>query len=134
MVRRINRAGGIRLSDGTHLPQGTFIGTSGEGVLRDPDIVPDADRFDGLRYFKLRQQPDHATKHQLVSLGEYDTQFGTGVQACLGRWLVGYEIKLLVAWLLLFCDLEVEADSKEDISALSIKLNAKIRVRRKGGR
>lgn len=157
MARCIKRRGGITLSNSngtntsiTHLPQGTFIGTAIDGVLRDENVFPDAARFDGLRHFKLRfpdsapgqqrshqQKPPAATpqenRHQLVSLGEHDTQWGVGVQACLGRWLASYEIKMVVAWILLFCDLEVERESKENRSAIGNKSDAKVRVKRKRG-
>ena len=153
MVRCIKRPGGLTLSSAshndskngviTHLPRGTFIGTAIDGVLRDEDVFPDAARFDGLRHFKLRfpdsapgqRQPatTQGNRHQLVSLGEHDTQWGLGVQACLGRWLAGYEIKLVVAWILLLCDLEVERESSSAVGALGNKSDAKVRVRRKRG-
>lgn len=132
MVRRINRAGGISLPDGTHLPQGTFIGTSSEGVMRDPAIFADPDRFDGLRFWKMRRQAGHENRHQFVSLSEYDTQFGAGSQACPGRFVVSYEIKLIVGYLLLCFDVEADVTSDESYGEFLVKPDAKVRLRRKG--
>ncbi|KAI1462407.1 ent-kaurene oxidase [Annulohypoxylon moriforme] len=49
----------IDLSDGTHLPAGTNLLAPMAGVAIDPRYYPDPDVFDGLRFYKLRQQQQH---------------------------------------------------------------------------
>ncbi|KAI0814385.1 cytochrome P450 [Xylaria sp. FL0064] len=46
----------IDLSDGTHLPPGTSILTPLAGMSFDERYFPDPEIFDGLRFWKLRQQ------------------------------------------------------------------------------
>ncbi|KAI1424417.1 cytochrome P450 [Xylaria sp. FL1777] len=46
----------IDLSDGTHLPSGTSILTPLAGMSFDERYFPDPEVFDGLRFWKLRQQ------------------------------------------------------------------------------
>ncbi|KAI1347937.1 cytochrome P450 [Xylaria sp. FL0043] len=46
----------IDLSDGTHLPPGTSILTPLAGMSFDERYFPDPEVFDGLRFWKLRQQ------------------------------------------------------------------------------
>ena len=133
LVRRVNRPGGIPLSNGTLLPQGTFIGTSGAGIFRDPRVFPEPQAFDGLRFYKLRQQPGHAHKHQFVSLSDYDTQFGAGIQPCAGRMLVSNEIKIVMAYILLHYDIDAHSESEETMTNVGTKPKASMRVRRKAG-
>ncbi|KAI1753362.1 cytochrome P450 [Xylaria castorea] len=46
----------IDLSDGTHLPSGTSLLTPLAGISLDERYYPDPEVFDGLRFWKLRQQ------------------------------------------------------------------------------
>ncbi|KAI3324948.1 cytochrome P450 [Xylariaceae sp. AK1471] len=46
----------IDLSDGTHLPPGTNLLTPLAGIALDERYFPDPEVFDGLRFWKLRQQ------------------------------------------------------------------------------
>ncbi|KAI0967433.1 cytochrome P450 [Xylaria arbuscula] len=49
----------IDLSDGTHLPPGTSLLTPLAGISFDGRYFPDPEVFDGLRFWKLRQQQPH---------------------------------------------------------------------------
>ncbi|GAP84027.2 putative cytochrome P450 [Rosellinia necatrix] len=46
----------IDLSDGTHLPPGTSLLTPLAGISHDERYYPEPEVFDGLRFWKLRQQ------------------------------------------------------------------------------
>ncbi|RYC60736.1 hypothetical protein CHU98_g5470 [Xylaria longipes] len=48
----------IDLSDGTHLPSGTSLLTPLAGISLDERYYPDPEVFDGLRFWKLRQQQE----------------------------------------------------------------------------
>ncbi|KAI8623802.1 cytochrome P450 [Xylariaceae sp. FL1651] len=120
----------IDLSDGTHLPPGTNLLTPLAGIALDERYFPDPEVFDGLRFWKLRQQKSpalspsrasstststslsssassspsrlpSASKHQFTSIGDTDQNFGLGKHACPGRFFAGQEIKLILAHLLL---------------------------------
>jgi cytochrome P450 len=125
LVRRVNRPGGIVLSNGVHLPQGTFIGTAGAPLLRDADRFPRPEAFEPLRYYNMRQQAGNESKYQFTSLSESETQFGAGSQACVGRFLVSHGIKIVLAYVLLNYEYKPDQGSAEDQNGFMTKPNAK---------
>jgi cytochrome P450 len=133
LVRGVNRPGGIVLSNGVHLPQGTFIGTAGGPILRDADKFPQPEVFEPLRYYNMRQQAESESKYQFTSLSENETQFGAGSQACVGRFLVSHEIKIVLAFVLLNYEYKPDQGSAEDQNGFMTKPNAKGMFRWKGG-
>lgn len=79
----------MTLSDGTYLPKGTLLMAPTLAISADPEVYPEAGRFDGLRFYKMRKQSaadDH--KFQLTSTSKTMLHFGTGRHACPGRWYV----------------------------------------------
>lgn len=122
----------IDLSDGTHLPPGTSLLTPLAGISQDPRYFPDPHVFDGLRFWKLRQQQQQqspsptrcpsptptehhspppttssSSKHQFTSIGDTSQNFGLGRHACPGRFFAAHEIKLILAHLLLSYDIKL---------------------------
>ncbi|KAI3339922.1 cytochrome P450 [Ustulina deusta] len=106
----------IDLSDGTHLPPGTSLLTSLAGMSFDERYFPDPEVFDGLRFWKLRQQQQqqqspapigspssilNPSRHQFTSIGDTNQNFGLGKHACPGRFFAAQEIKLILSYLLL---------------------------------
>ncbi|KAI9039231.1 cytochrome P450 [Aspergillus affinis] len=88
----------ITLSDGTSIAPGTFTLAPANAVNFDDAIYPDANTFNGLRFFNLRQSSvDEENKHQLTSITKTQLQFGSGRHACPGRWFASYQIKLVLA-------------------------------------
>lgn len=88
----------ITLSDGTHIPPGTMTFSPANAVNFDPDIYPDPEKFDGLRFYKLRQASERdANRYQLTSITKTQLQFGSGRHACPGRWFAAHQNKLVVA-------------------------------------
>lgn len=108
----------ITLSDGTFLPQGTFVVANAYQITHDPDVLQsssDPDEFDGLRYYNLRNnlmknghaEKELAGKHQFVSISNSSLMFGYGKHACPGRFFAGNEVKLILAKLLLEFDIKL---------------------------
>lgn len=64
-------------------------------MMHDPEI------FDGLRFFKLRQEKGQEERHQFASLSAEIPSSGVGKFACPGRFWVSAQIKLLLMVLLL---------------------------------
>ncbi|CAD6569440.1 MAG: hypothetical protein ASARMPREDX12_002450 [Alectoria sarmentosa] len=88
----------ITLSDGTHIPPGTFTFSPANAIGSDPNIYPDANTFDGLRFYNLRQASlGDEKKYQLTSITKTQMQFGSGRHACPGRWFASHQIKLVLA-------------------------------------
>lgn len=88
----------ITLSDGTYIPSGTFTFPPVNAISFDPNIYPDANTFDGLRFYHLRQASlDDEKKYQLTSITKTQMQFGSGRHACPGRWFASHQIKLVLA-------------------------------------
>ena len=133
LTRKIVAANGLFLSNDLYLPRGTYVAMSASSIMRDSDIFPAAEKFDSLRFYKLRQEVEQSTKHQFVSLSDYDINFGAGPGACPGRFLVSYELKIVVAYLLLNFELSLEDDSKnlQEMTKFGTKPGAKIMLQRR---
>lgn len=69
-----------------------------------------------MRFYKKRQAAGEADKHQFVSLSDSDVNFGAGPGACPGRFLVSYELKLVVSFILLNYDLKMDESSVDALS------------------
>lgn len=67
----------------------------------DPEIYPDPETFDGLRFYNLRRaSPENENKFQLTSISKEQMQFGMGRHSCPGRWIASHQVKLILAVLL----------------------------------
>lgn len=88
----------ITLSDGTHIPSGTFTFSPANAISFDSNIYPDPNTFDGLRFYSMRQASvEEEKKYQLTSITKTQIQFGSGRHACPGRWFASHQIKLVLA-------------------------------------
>ncbi|CAF9919928.1 MAG: hypothetical protein ALECFALPRED_001376 [Alectoria fallacina] len=91
----------ITLSDGTDIPKGSTLFSPANAINFDPEIYPNPETFDGLRFYKLRHaSPENVNKFQLTSLTGNQMQFGAGRHACPGRAIAGHQVKLILAHLL----------------------------------
>jgi cytochrome P450 len=91
----------LTLSDGTEIPAGTMAFSPAQAINFDPEIYPNAETFDGLRFYNLRQaSAENEKKFQLTSITKEQMQFGIGRHACPGRWLASHQIKLVLAGLI----------------------------------
>lgn len=94
----------LTLSSGLEIPAGTHMSVASRNMLFDPDVTPNPDVFDGLRYYKMRENVAENHKHQFASLDTTNLNFGAGRYACPGRYLASMVLKLLLAQLLLKFD------------------------------
>lgn len=93
----------VPLSDGTVIPKGASVVVSGH-IMQDDSVYPDAQRFDGYRFYNKRQEPGHEHRHQFVSTSPEHFGFGHGQHACPGRFFAANEIKIFLVHLLLKFD------------------------------
>ncbi|KAK1976984.1 cytochrome P450 [Colletotrichum cereale] len=104
----------MKLPNGQTIPEGMFIEVPTGAVNRDPEIFPDPDTFDALRFYRLREAKAHAAsgtqaaevvmQAQFVSVGTSHLTFGYGKHACPGRFFAVNEIKMIMSNLLLRYD------------------------------
>lgn len=72
-------------------------------VNHDPEVFPDADQFDPLRFYNLREKAkakgsvEGAAQNQFVSVSQNSLTFGYGRHACPGRFFAANEIKMILA-------------------------------------
>lgn len=91
----------IKLSDGAEIPRGYTAFSPANAINFDPDLYPNPETFDGLRFYNLRNStPENEKKYQLTSLAVEQMQFGAGRHACPGRAIAGYQVKLILSNLL----------------------------------
>lgn len=103
MIRKTT--GSVKLSTGPELPLDTMIAVSTWESNNGPNIV-DPERFDGLRFAKMREIPGNESKFQLAGTGTYATGFGFGDHACPGRFFAINEMKIIFAYLLANYDMK----------------------------
>ncbi|KAK2025270.1 cytochrome P450 [Colletotrichum zoysiae] len=110
------------LSNGQVIPAGAFIEVPSVGVYKDEEFFLDADKFDPLRFYKLREnkreektgskQAEVVANSQFVSVSQSSLEFGYGRHACPGRFFAVNEIKMIMATLLATYDLKNVGGSK----------------------
>ncbi|MCJ1377129.1 hypothetical protein MMC17_000221, partial [Xylographa soralifera] len=96
----------LTLSSDLKIPAGTHLSVASRNILFDPNVTPNPDVFDGLRYYRLRGDSAEGHKHQFVSVDGTNMNFGAGRYACPGRFFASMELKLLLAHLLLKFDFQ----------------------------
>ena len=98
LLRRLQTP--VQLSLGPILPAGTLICVDAYHITRSPKHWDSPEKFDPLRFYRMRQQPGHAAQHQFASLEFEQPVWGGGTQGCPGRFFASHTIKILLAHLL----------------------------------
>ncbi|KAM7212308.1 Cytochrome P450 [Rhypophila decipiens] len=98
------------LSDGFRIPANTQIGVPTQAISMDPEIYPNPEKFDPLRFYKIKQamEAEGKLKNNAAAAGRLafassnheSMAFGYGRHACPGRWFAGNEIKMIMVYLL----------------------------------
>ncbi|PWY76060.1 cytochrome P450 [Aspergillus sclerotioniger CBS 115572] len=87
-------------NDGLHLPANTFLMFPTYEFTHDADTYPQPEKFDPLRFYRMRTEGD-AAKFHFASVSNDSTNFGAGFHACPGRFFVAHELKIILSELLL---------------------------------
>ncbi|KAK1948850.1 cytochrome P450 [Colletotrichum sublineola] len=98
-----------KLPNGQTIPNGMFVEVPSVGVYQDPDIYPNPDVFDALRFYNLRKEndPDQLKQLQAAYVGITNLGFSFGKHACPGRVFAVNEIKMVLANLLRNYDIKL---------------------------
>ncbi|KAF5349586.1 hypothetical protein D9756_008948 [Leucocoprinus leucothites] len=118
--QRLNNMGGMlmtrktlrewRLSDGTIIPAGTFVGVASGAMNKDERSFPEPHAFKGFRFVNETVRSDVASRGMATLDPEY-VVFGYGRHACPGRFFAINEIKAILAHVLLNYDIQLENGS-----------------------
>lgn len=107
------------LSSGQVIPAGVTIEIPAVAINSDPEVFPNADRMDALRFYRLRQDAkergsvEAAALNQFVSVSQNSLTFGFGRHACPGRFFAANEIKMILANCLILYEFKnVEGSAK----------------------
>ncbi|KAI4250738.1 MAG: hypothetical protein LQ352_005273 [Teloschistes flavicans] len=92
------------LRDGTVLSKGTHLAMAVSAIQNEPAVTPRPEMFDGLRYYKMRQQPGEGHLHQFATTEPTMLNFGHGKNACPGRFFASLEIKTILVKLIMDYD------------------------------
>ncbi|KAJ0376896.1 hypothetical protein COL26b_004952 [Colletotrichum chrysophilum] len=90
----------FRLANGMLIPQGTLLGV-GPTHMWDNSFCEDGEKFDGLRFHRMRQNPELKQQSYLVSTSPNQLGFGHGSHACPGRFFAANEVKIILCHFLL---------------------------------
>lgn len=96
--------------DGYALPKGTVTSFLSQPAHLDADQIEDPAKFDPFRFSRLRELA--ATKDEkvapvsMVTTGPDFLVFGHGKHACPGRFLIDFELKMILAYVLRNYDLK----------------------------
>jgi len=97
-------------SDGTTVPAGMIIAVSAYMAHHDERLYENPYTFDALRFYKMRSGEGESIKHQTAAPALDYIPFGIGRNACPGRFLAVYEIKGLIAHILMVYDVKFEEE------------------------
>ncbi|KNG45406.1 cytochrome p450 monooxygenase [Stemphylium lycopersici] len=102
----------VVLPNGLVINKGEQIAVDGFN-MSDPNVYPDAHKYDIYRYQRMRADADRAVVSQsyLVSTGPNNLSFGHGAQGCPGRFFAANEMKIALCHMLLKYDWDLAEDT-----------------------
>lgn len=128
---------GVKTEDGILLPKGSLVSCLSYSAQTDDTVFEDPFVFDPFRFSRIREA-DPAANVSLVSTGPTFLPFGHGRHACPGRFLLDFELKMIIAHLVMNYDLDLPVEyggvrpkSEWLAEAILPPTQGKIRVRRR---
>ncbi|KAJ3769084.1 cytochrome P450 [Lentinula raphanica] len=97
-------------SDGTTVPAGVTVAVPAYMHHHEEERYEDPYTFDAFRFYNMRNREGESMKHQTISPSLDYITFGNGRHACPGRFFAVYEIKGLIAHILMSYDVKLEVE------------------------
>ena len=123
-----------KLPNGLVVPKGTYAFSSMQRMW-DEDYYPDHEKWDGYRFYNMRNEPGKETRCQLVTTSAEHLGFGHGLHACPGRFLATNECKVSLCHILMKYDFKFATKDipKPIINGIEFYSNpfAQLKVRRR---
>ncbi|KAI0972715.1 cytochrome P450 [Xylaria arbuscula] len=91
--------------DGFVLPAGTIFHFPMDAIHHDPNIYPEPDKFDGYRFYNLREKIDPNQFHYGF-VSDATLNWGAGTHACPGRFLAALVLKFSLVLLITHYDVK----------------------------
>lgn len=107
---------GIVTEEGIELPKGALVSFLGHPLQCDPDTFDNPFHYDPLRFSRAREATADAdgkpglTNLSFVSTSPEHLPFGHGSHSCPGRFLVDFEVKMIISKILSQYDVEFPPD------------------------
>ncbi|KAL4810621.1 cytochrome P450 [Aspergillus unguis] len=101
-VLRKVMADGVTTDAGVNLPKGSLVSFLSHGIHSDESIYEDPFKYDPFRFSRIREADTESKTGSMsfVSTGSSFLPFGHGKHACPGRFLVDFELKMIIAYVL----------------------------------
>ncbi|KAK8170268.1 cytochrome P450 [Phyllosticta citribraziliensis] len=137
IMRKVVDPNGMQLSVGPRIPYGTLCAVSADRANMSPEFFSEPTKFDGYRFYRMRQAPGEEFRHQLTSTSDSEINFSLGGRACPGRIFFSALEKAFLAHLLTHYDVRVkpghENEESRYIDGIRVVINPKaiIQLRRK---
>ncbi|KAK8154302.1 cytochrome P450 [Phyllosticta citrichinensis] len=137
IMRKVVDPNGMKLSVGPRIPCGTLCAVSADRANMSPEFFSEPTKFDGYRFYRMRQAPGEEFRHQLTSTSDSEINFSLGGRACPGRIFLSALEKTFLAHLLTHYDVRVkpghENEESRYIDGIRVVINPKaiIQLRRK---
>ncbi|KAH8688748.1 putative cytochrome P450 [Talaromyces proteolyticus] len=100
---------GVETDTGIKLPKGSLISFLSQPVHTDEDMYEEALKYDPFRFSRIRESDPDSTKINtlsFVSTSPNYLSFGHGKHACPGRFLIDFELKMIIAYVLMNYDIK----------------------------
>lgn len=138
--RMVANPKGIMTPSGTHIPKGMMVCGPSYPVLHHPIIYPEPHTFKPFRFAEMRialaakGDKVQRARQALTTTSPEFAAFGHGRHACVGRFFAGTAMKLMLAYVLLNYDFEMQEKRPENVWFGAIRTpptQATIKVKRR---
>lgn len=103
----------LRTEDGILLPKGAEVSTLSYSAHTDEDIFTNPFKFDPFRFSRLRETGNTDNEQKaagslaFISTGPQNLPFSHGRHACPGRFILDFELKMLISEILMNYDIKL---------------------------